>query len=182
MGIERVKEEVLGKASQAAEKLIAEGQAESKQIKSSKLKEIDAIKAQAKKNLEQQKADIMSRAVSSAELDAKKEMLNARKDLVNSVFDKVKKKILQLPQVKRKLHIAHLLEQAKKEIEVAKVYCAEQDIKLIADYPAFKADILGGIIAENKEGTVRVDLSYDSLLEQVYKDSMKEVSDKLFKK
>jgi V/A-type H+/Na+-transporting ATPase subunit E len=182
MGLEKVKEEVLSKAKQEAEKLLADAQSEAKRIKKEREKQLDSLRKDAEARLASQREEATAKAVSSAELEAKKEMLNARKEIIREVFDNVKESLRALPTSTRKVHIAKLLEMAGKELDIAKVYCAEADLKNISGYPSEKADILGGIIAENKEGTIKVDLSYDTLLEEVYKDSLKEVSEALFKK
>ncbi|MFH1181739.1 MAG: V-type ATP synthase subunit E family protein [Candidatus Woesearchaeota archaeon] len=182
MGLEKVKDDVLEKAKHEAAKLAAEAEDEAKRIKREKAKASEALSREAEKKLEAQKSEMISRAVSSAELEAKKEMLNARKDIINRIFAEAKRRLKAIPQSRRNSHIAKLLEIAGRELEIARVYCNESDLKNIQGFNAEKAEIIGGIIAENKEGTVRVDLSYDSLLEEVYRESLKEVSEVLFRK
>jgi V/A-type H+-transporting ATPase subunit E len=38
-------------------------------------------------------------------------------------------------------------------------------------------DILGGIVLENEDRTVRLDFTYDSILKNVYERSLKQISD-----
>ncbi|MBN2454151.1 hypothetical protein JXB11_01255 [Candidatus Woesearchaeota archaeon] len=182
MGIEKVKDDVLEKANKEAEKLIGEGKAEARRIMKEAEKALDKKKEQEASSIEKMKEGMKTRMVSAAELEAKKGMLNARKKALDKVLEKVKAKVKSLPESKRLSHIEKLLERAKKELEIAKVYCAEQDARLVSGYNVKKAEMLGGLMAENSEGNVIVDFSYDSLLEELYRDMMKEISESLFKK
>jgi V/A-type H+-transporting ATPase subunit E len=38
-------------------------------------------------------------------------------------------------------------------------------------------DSIGGVVQENKDGTVRLDFTYDSILKNVYERSLKQISD-----
>ena len=40
--------------------------------------------------------------------------------------------------------------------------------------------IIGGIVLENEDGTVRLDFTYDSILKNVYERSLKQISDILY--
>ena len=45
-----------------------------------------------------------------------------------------------------------------------------------------EADITGGIIAENKDGSIMVDYSYNEIFDSIEKENMKEIAAKLFGK
>lgn len=42
-------------------------------------------------------------------------------------------------------------------------------------------DILGGIILEDKDGEKRIDISYETLLDSIKRDSLSDISKILFK-
>ncbi|MFC1754733.1 V-type ATP synthase subunit E family protein, partial [Thermoproteota archaeon] len=76
-----------------------------------------------------------------------------------------------------------LVDQAKKEIEVEYVYANRNDQKIIDRIPGVKfreGDFSGGIIAENKDGSIRVDYSFEELLDSIEKENMQEIAAKLF--
>ena len=69
---------------------------------------------------------------------------------------------------------------AKNDIEVAKIYCNKKDLKVLKDFKAEAADITGGLIAENKEGTVRVDYSFDTMLQNIKENELQSINKVLF--
>jgi len=182
MGLEKVKEDILQKARGEADKLIEQGQTEARNIDKTMEKEFKTKKKEIERAIEQEVQAVMKRALSAAELETKREILNARKELLNEVFEKVRLKLESLPTDKRKEHLAKLMNQAKDELEIASVYCSKKDAGLLSGYKVNAISMNGGLIAENKDGSVRVDLSYDSLLEVIHQDQIKEVSEILFTK
>ena len=73
-----------------------------------------------------------------------------------------------------------LLDKAKKDIEVAKVYCNKNDAKLVKGFKAEPSDIIGGLIAENADGTVRVDYSFGTMLQNIKENELQKISRILF--
>ena len=82
-----------------------------------------------------------------------------------------------------------LLKKAEKEIDVYAVYVNKSDFDVVKSIAKSilknkesikEEEILGGIIAENKDGTIRVDYSFDSLLEEFRQKSLADISEKLF--
>jgi V/A-type H+-transporting ATPase subunit E len=183
MGLEELKEEILEKANAFARKLIDEGNWEAGKI----AKETDAQVRDLleKSDLETSKLieSMERKEVSGAEFDAKKAKLDMKKEMVEKAFSNVEASLSEMPEKKREQYIRKLVEKAKKEIEVAFVYAKSDDRKIIEKMSGVKykpADITGGIIAENKDGSIRVDYSYDEMLDSIKKESMQEIAEKLF--
>ena len=124
---------------------------------------------------------VMERTISAmADSEAKRAILDKKKEIIESVFESVKNALSKLDEKKREQHIANLLKKAKSEIEVSKVFCSSKDAKYVKGLKCEDMDILGGLIAENKEETIRVDYSYETLLSHVKEHSIQEVSKILF--
>jgi V/A-type H+-transporting ATPase subunit E len=70
------------------------------------------------------------------------------------------------------------------------VYCRADDRDLLEDllggYDGFSVageyDCLGGVVVESEESRVRVNNTFDSVLETVWEDNLKELSDRLFER
>ena len=94
MGLEAVKEEILSTAKEQANSLIAEARKEANRIMKEADKAIEAMKE--KSEAETKKAvDIIKRQeVASADLDNKKKALEAKKQVIESVFEEAKKMCL----------------------------------------------------------------------------------------
>jgi V/A-type H+/Na+-transporting ATPase subunit E len=180
MGLEAVKEEVIRSARNKEQSLIAEARKKTSEIMKKAEEKAEAIKIQINTETKQLMDTIKKQELASAELENKKAILEAKKQLIESVFSKVQKKVEDLDSKKRQAYINKLLEKAKNDITVADVYCNEKDIKLVKGFSAKKINITGGLIAENKEKTVRVDYSFDTMLQNIKENELQSINKILF--
>ena len=180
MGLEAVKGEILANAKEQEEALLAEAKKEAERImKEAEIKIAsfrEKTEAETKKFIETMK----KQETASAELESKKMILEAKKDATEIVFEEARKTVEKLSAKKREAYIDKLLEKAKNDIEVAKVYCNKNDAKIVKGFKAEPSDILGGLIAENADGTVRVDYSFDTLLQNIKENELQKISKILF--
>ena len=180
MGLEAVKNEIIANAKRQEEALLAEAKKEAERIMKEAKIEVAAFRekteAETKKLIETMKRQ----ETASAELESKKMILEAKKDTIESVFEEARKRVEKLSDRKREEHMSKLLDKAKNDIEVAKVYCNKKDAKLVKGFKAESADIMGGLIAENKDGTIRVDYSFDALLQNIKENELQKINQILF--
>lgn len=181
MGMEKVREEVLAKAKKQAAQIIAEANRQSEDIMKAAEEKAEENKKRAMQETERQIAEMNTRELAAAELEAAKMMLNARKKLMEEAFEEAKSRLAKTPAPERRRHIKRLMEKAKQQIDVHKVLCAEKDINSVEGYKSQPAGITGGVIIENKDGTVRVDYSYEALMEKAKEKALKDVAKTLFK-
>ena len=96
------------------------------------------------------------------------------------MFADARKKLEAFDDKKREAYIKKLLDKAKKEIDLGYVYCNRKDSKFVKDFKAENAEMIGGIIAENKERIIRVDYSFDTLLESIKESELQNINKLLF--
>jgi V/A-type H+-transporting ATPase subunit E len=180
MGLEEVKEEIISSAKQQEESLLAEAREQAKKITARAEKEISGIKENSNAEIKRMADIIKKQELASAELESKKMLLEAKKQLIESVFSDARKKISGLGAKTREEHMKKLLEKAQNDIEVAKVYCSKKDMHIIKEFDTEAIEMLGGIIAENKDGTVRVDYSFDTMLQGIKENKLQNISRILF--
>lgn len=180
MGLESVKEEIIRNAKKHEESLIDEAREEARHIIEKARKE--SMELREKSDAETKKAlDIIKRQeAASAELESKKMLLEAKKKIIDLAFAEAQKKLEKMEQKKREAIVRALLEKAGKEIGIGIVYCNKKDAKSIKGYKAEETEIIGGLIAENTDGTVRVDYSFDSMLQSVKESHLQEINKSLF--
>lgn len=180
MGLESVKEEVIRNAKEEASLLLAEARKESSKILKEAEAKVEEIKA--KSEFETKKAiDTMKKQeLASAELDSRKLVLDAKKQAIENVIADARKKLEALDEKKREFYIKKLLDKSKKEIDVAYIYCNKKDAKFVKDFEVIPTNIFGGIIAENKEQTIRVDYGFESLLESIKESELQNINKLLF--
>ena len=180
MGLEAVKEEIIRNAKRQEEELLAEAREQARKIldeaKKKALELKEKTEAETKKLLELMK----KQEAASAELEAKKMMLEAKKSLMDKVFEKARQRIEKLEPKKREAFMQSLLEKAKNEISIGKIYCSKKDAKSLKEYKTEHADIICGLIAENEDGTIRVDYSFDTMLQSIKESWLQEINKTLF--
>ena len=124
----------------------------------------------------------------SAELELQKQTLSTKSELIEQAFRDAAQKMASFTEKKREAHIRSLLEAARKEMNVAVVRCNAKDIELADSASGGKLKILsedsikGGIIAESSDGKLRIDYSYDALLEQARSKVLGDVANAIFGK
>ena len=180
MGLESVKEEIIRNAKEQSSAMIADARRQANQLAKEAEKKIEETKQRIEEETKRT-ADMTKRQfLAAAELENKKMLLDAKKQVIEKAFEEAKAKIEKMDDKKRETLLKKLLEKSSKEIEVGKVYCSKKDLKLLKGIKAEPAEIIGGLIAENKEGTTRVDYSFESLLESVREKELQKISKILF--
>ncbi len=112
-------------------------------------------------------------------MNAKKIEMNARKEAVENAYEKFSGSIYE--EMDRKELLKKLLETGKGQIDAATVYVNEHDFehakKLFKNVE--KADV-NGMIIENADKTERLDITLETLMENLRKETLNEVSKILF--
>lgn len=180
MGLEAVKEEILGSAKGQATSLIAEARKEANRILREAERKIEEM--QEKYDLETKKIldNIKRQELASAELENKKIVLEAKKQIIESVFIEAGKKLESLDDKKREAFIKKMLDKTKNDIDISYVYCNRKDSKFLKVYNVEPIKIAGGLIAENKDKTIRVDYSFETILQGIKENELQSINKILF--
>lgn len=180
MGLEIVKEEIVRNANEQENVLIAEAKKEADRIMKDLEKKVGELKEKNDTEVKE-RIDIMKKQESSsAELENKKILLETKKQIIESVFVEAQKKLESLDSKKRELYMKKLLENAKNDIEVAYVYCNKKDSNILKDFKTETVDIVGGLIAENKDKTIRVNYSFEEILQTIKENYLQNINKLLF--
>lgn len=182
MGLESVVEDVLGRGRSEVEEIRRAAFAERDRIlqnagaEGAKLLEIREQEArQAAERLRVQ-------ALARAELESKKIVLSAEKELLDDVYAKVLKRLAVLEDGGTILQ--SLLKAHAGDWRTGKVYCNEKDAHAVRSVVGTsfggRIDCVGGIVIESDDGTHRIDLRYETLLADVWRDSIREVAEVLW--
>ncbi len=180
MGLETVKEEILGNAKEQANSFVAEARREANRITKEAEKKIEEMKEKSESEIKRMLDNIKKQEFASAELENKKMLLEAKKQVIESVFAEARKRIENLDDKKREAYIKKLLEKAKNDIEISTIYCNKKDSKFIKGFNVETANLLGGLLAENKEKTIRVDCSFESIMDSIKEKELQDISKMLF--
>ncbi|WP_336326957.1 V-type ATP synthase subunit E [Halovenus sp. HT40] len=173
-------DEIRNEADAEAEEIIDEAEADAEEIHEETL-------AEAERTIEQER----EQKLSSAKLQAKQARLEARREVLQSVRDDIEQEVVELSGDQREELTAALLDATAEEFEDAssvQVYGRADDQELLEglleEYDGFEYagefDCLGGVVAESDESRVRVKNTFDSILDEVWENNLREISDRLF--
>ena len=179
MGLETVKEEILSSAKEQSNTLIAEARKEASRIAKEAEKKAEEMKEKGETEIKRMLNDIKRQELANAELENKKMLLEAKKQIIDMVFAESWKRIENLDDKRREACIKSLVEKTKKEIEISTLFCNKKDAKFIKDFKAESME-MHGLIAENKEKTIRVDYSFGAMLQVIKENELQSISKILF--
>jgi V/A-type H+-transporting ATPase subunit E len=182
MGLENVVNDILEQARAEVSTVNSEADVETAAI-------INAANEEKKKMVEIRQAEIDARIeimhkqeMSSAHLEIKRATLNAKKAVLDKVFQSAKDAISSMPSEKNVTLLKAILD--KYGTSGTRVYSNGRDAKLVQEMTDLtymdEIDCIGGIIIENDDGTVRLDYTFDTILNNVSEQTLKQISDILF--
>jgi V/A-type H+-transporting ATPase subunit E len=172
-------EQIRSDADERAEGIVADAEADAEDI-------LEERQQAVQRQIEQEREQTLS----SAKLEAKQMRLEARRDVLQDVRETVEQRIATMEEGREELTRA-LLDDAATEFAddaTVRVYGRADDEALItsilADYDDFEfageRDCLGGVVVESERSRVRVNNTFDSVLDDVWEDNLREVSSELF--
>jgi vacuolar-type H+-ATPase subunit E/Vma4 len=170
--------------------VLEKARAEAKAITDGASKQAKAIIAEAEEKAKERKIEAQQKTkelceqmekkeIASGRLEAKKLLLLSRKAQIDMVFESLDLE-KALSKAERKKILESLKKKAQGEIDVGKLYVSETDKDLVPG--ARPRPIMGGLIAESKDGTTMVDYSFDTMLEEIKSKHIAEMTGILFGK
>lgn len=183
MSLETFVQVILDKGKDEANEILAQARAEAERM-------LSEVRAEGEKALQDaedrahQAADrkrIQDNA--RAELETRKIVLAAQKDALDEVYQRALARLSALKENPKILQ--SLLKANESEWKAGgKVYSDARDAALVKGLAgkayAGNVDCGGGLIIENADGTRRVDLRYETILRDVWNDSIREVAEILW--
>jgi V/A-type H+-transporting ATPase subunit E len=190
MSLETVVEDIRDEARARAEEIRQEADERAEEIVREAESDREEILEDAEREVEQQIEQEREQKLSSAKLEAKQERLEARRDVLQEVRDRVEDRLASLEDDRREELTRELLDAAIVEFDddaTVEVYGRSDDADLlqsiVEEYDAEYAgeyDCLGGVVVESVGSRLRVNNTFDSVIDEVWEDSLKDVSDRLF--
>ncbi len=188
MGLENVVEDILNSARADVSAIAAEQDAEVSTIIEEAKRTGERIMGEKIAAAEDEAKRIRKQEISGANLEVRRMMLNTRKEILDETYKQAAKRIRELDSepLLRSLIRAHIgdatrIYSNKRDQPVVLKLCDEllEDQLTELEY-AGNIDCIGGIILENEDGTVRLDYTFDTIMDEVSERSMKQISSILF--
>jgi V/A-type H+-transporting ATPase subunit E len=191
MSLDTVVEDIRDEARARAEEISEDGERRAEEIISEAEADADEIREQAEQDIERTIEQEREQELSSAKLQAKQERLEARRDMLEQVRDRVEDDIAEMSGEQREQLTRELLESTTGEFnddDAVAVYGAPSDEELLnsllEEFEGYsyagEYECLGGVVVESEESRVRVNNTFDSIIDTVWDENLKEISDRLF--
>lgn len=183
MALEKVVENIREEGRRQAEARLAEARKEAAAILADAEKQAASVRERRLADLKSAQDALQRREVAAAELEAKKARLNAEKEVLARVREAVLDRLGKLPGDKRIQHIQSLVRTSS--ISGGKVLVAERDADAARKAGlavAGTAPVIGGVIIVSADGSTSEDLTYETLLDEVWGRSLHDVAGTLFGK
>jgi len=191
MSLDTVVEDIRDEARARAEEIRADADERAEEIVSKAEADADEIREEREADVEREIAQEREQRLSSAKLQAQQARLSARRDVLEDVRADVERAIADLEGDRREKLTRSLLDAAVDEFDEGaelRVYGRAEDESLIEDILteyddatfAGETECLGGVVVESDASRVRVNNTFDSVLESVWENNLKAISDRLF--
>jgi V/A-type H+-transporting ATPase subunit E len=182
MALDKVVEGISESARKDANQLIASADKEKSSILQLADQNIANKRKEQEKQLEESVRRLRQQEVSSAELEAKRIVLNAKKEVLDRTFHEALAELSRLSDADKTRLYDKILSKGTKVIPQPKIHCPKGDARFIA--PGMGAvqemDMEPGLILESKDGMILLDYRFKTILDGVWEKELKNVSNMLF--
>ncbi len=178
MAFEELKEDILSTAKAKEKAIIQEAESEKQKL-------LSKAEEEARRYREQQEEDARGKAeaykrqlFSGLEFEKRRSLLESQNLLLAELYAEAKENIQGFAAERRKAHVTTLAGKASGIMDIGTIMVNEKDRGYVpkGDAKVEPAQISGGIIAVSKDGSVRLDLSYDTLLRQAYQENIPQIA------
>jgi len=180
MALDKVVDNILENARQEAQAKLQATEQERAKILLEADQSIEKRKKADEKELQDSLARMRRQELSSAELEAKKTVLNTRKEILDRTFNETLEDLNSLSDEERSAVYDLILADGRKVIPHPRVLCPKGDALLVSGISARETDMEPGLILESEDGTVRLDMRFRTILESTWERELKNVSNILF--
>lgn len=190
MSLESVAEDIREQARAEAEAIREQAEAEAERVVTEAESEAEEIVETRKREVERQAEQEREQRISSAKLEAKQLLLRARRDALDEVRSTVEDRIADLDDTERAELMEVLLDAAVAEFDADEhliVHGRSDDRDLLTELAAEERlrvgeaiECLSGVVVEGTTTDVRVDNTFDAILEDVWDDHLRDINNLLF--
>ncbi len=182
MGLDKVVDNIRAEGRTEAQKAVAAAKKEADAILADARRQAEEIRARRAKDATANADALLKREVANADLEARRLRLTAERELMTAIRGEVEQRLAALPASARENHLKALV--AKANVQGGSIWVAKQDegiAKKLGMQVAGTFEGLGGVIVEAPDGSTRENLRYETLLEEIWTESLGQVASKLMK-
>jgi V/A-type H+-transporting ATPase subunit E len=183
MGLEKVIEQIQKEGEEKISAILQDAEKQKAEMLQVTKQALASQAVQKKQETEQLIRAMQTQEKSALEMEVKKLLLNAEKEVLTSTYQQCLASLQSLPHEKI---LPVLMRQIQEELpEAALVYSNKRDETVVRKLSkltyAGTIECVGGLIVENSEKTMKVDLRYETIAARVWEQSLKEIASLLFR-
>ncbi|MCL0029346.1 V-type ATP synthase subunit E [Dehalococcoidia bacterium] len=190
--MEKISEAILSKAQEEARGIIAEAEEKAREEVEKARRLLEARLEDERRKLRAEAEVEAARILAQGLIRARQELLKAKSEVIGEITRRVKESLSRATG--NETALGALLKEAISGLETDKsqIYVAPRDKNIVETIVSKdgelsgmvtgirEADLLGGVIAEDIEGKMRIDNSYETRLEILLPKILPQVSKQLF--
>jgi len=184
MALDKVVGDIMESARKDADQITQSAEKEKEAVLAEARGKAESIQKDKQKQLEEALRRLRQQEASSAELDVKRTMLNARKEMLDTVFQDTLQKLSKLSDADRSRIYGRIVSNAVKVIPDPKVYCPKGEKRLLTGMAGIgsieETEMEPGLVFESRDGMVRLDYRFKTILEGIWERELKNISKMLF--
>lgn len=177
-------DDILRKGEERAQEIIRQGERERDEPVRSADAELKTNSERAHKRAEAQITQLEQHELSSAELESRKMLLSAQREVLEDLRERILAELVVYPEDKKQMLYAKLFSKAEEILGDCYVYSNKADNALLKRSPRVASggtiDCLGGLVFETMDRTVRLDYRFETMLEEIWGKKMNEIYTQLF--
>ncbi|MCQ2085933.1 MAG: hypothetical protein MJY54_00655 [archaeon] len=184
MALDAVKLEIDKSADETVAAIMSKADAEVSEITSSADAEVSAIDERWKKKLKDMIEHLRRQELSSAELESKRIVLAKKKEILSKLFVETLRSLESASKETKLAQYRKMINASKSMVKGSRVRVSPEEKITAGDLGVSSlikdSKILGGIILENEDGSIRIDMQYATILQAIWNREVKKLSDILF--
>ena len=192
MGMDKIKDAIISKVRMEAEDITREAKEKAQE-------EIEKAKRQREARFAEERGRILTdveaeaaRTLAQASIKARQKLSSTKADIIAEIVDRARRELSRVSSDES--HILNLVREATEALGAAKgkIYVSPKDVGTVKKLLEAHRDLsdrivevresncLGGVIAEDIDGKLRIDNTYETRLEMLLPRLLPEISKKLF--
>lgn len=177
-------EDILRRGDERSQEILRQGETEKQEQIDLAEKDISANRDRAEKRLEAQITQMEKHELSSAELESRKMLLAAQREILEDLKERVLVELSTYPKDRRDAMYSRLFAKAKDILGDCYVYSNKDDASTL-NPPAgvTKGGVIecsGGLVFESTDRSIRLDYRFETVLEELWNKKMNEIYSQLF--
>jgi V/A-type H+-transporting ATPase subunit E len=190
--MEKISEAVVGKVKLDAQNIIREAEEKAQE-------EIEKAKRQREVRFEEERGKMLgeaeeevARILAQSSIKARQQLSSAKADTIAKIIDGARKELSRVSS--DETYFLNLIREAMEGLGVdkARIYVSPKDVSNVKRFlkvdkelsnkivEVRESDCLGGVIAEDVEGRLRIDNTYETRLEMLLPKLLPKISEELF--